>query len=451
MASAVMSAVRRAALRSMTLLSENGAEFVSASAINNIGAPAGSECSFTRPQCIAHRGGACDGPENTMGALRQALEMGADGVEFDLQRTKDGYLIILHDDTLERTAAPFSAAVADSTGLSAAEYAEVLTTNVNDLTLAQIQAIDVGSFYDAVWGGERVPVFEDALRLIAKFPGRKLYAEIKRGDYKSADLCAAVVDRLSPDPEQLWFIGFNFDVMKYTKKLLPNYPTLHVMDPRIPVLNIDVEAFVDLAMESARVLDGIDPCALPTSVSQRVIEAVRSLDDHPDTRRKKTVACWVWKKFPETDMPDNWAHLVRVGVDAITTDKPREMLQFLDCLGGDGGGPTQATSGMEAVVPATNYAPVAPPASSQAANAGPVPPLLRRGRSATLAAPLVVPAAPVPDDIAGLGWLDLMHKKVQRHQRDVTIGSFAMLCAQVYRPISSDFMPMSRVAVGTAR
>lgn len=295
-----------------------------------------SEAAARPVQIIAHRGGANDAPENTLGALAQALAMGADGVEFDLQRTADGRLIILHDDTLERTAPQFSEAVAAATGLDEANYARIIRTNVNLLTLAEVQLIDVGSFFGQDWQSERVGVFEDALELIAKFPGRKLYAEIKRGDFQSADLAAEIVAKFQPDPEQLWFIGFNFDVMKYTKNLLPAFPMLHVLEPRVPILGIDMDEFIEMASESARVLDGVDPCALSSSIGPRVVDAIHSLEPGT-TGRAKTVACWVWKRFPETDMEENWQQLIDSGVDAITTDRPSDLLAFL-ARGGGGAG-----------------------------------------------------------------------------------------------------------------
>lgn len=59
---------------------------------------------------VAHRGGSKIGPENTKGSLTSAFNKGSKGVEFDIQITSDNQLIILHDDTLERTAVPYARA-----------------------------------------------------------------------------------------------------------------------------------------------------------------------------------------------------------------------------------------------------------------------------------------------------------------------------------------------------
>ena len=52
---------------------------------------------------IAHRGFSARAPENTMAAFRKAMELGSDAIEFDVRFSRDGHLVVFHDDTLERT------------------------------------------------------------------------------------------------------------------------------------------------------------------------------------------------------------------------------------------------------------------------------------------------------------------------------------------------------------
>jgi glycerophosphoryl diester phosphodiesterase len=78
-------------------------------------------------------------PENTLRALRRAVDLGADQIEIDIQLTKDGHLVLMHDPTVDRTT--------DGTG------------RVVDLTFAEIRRLDAGS-------GERVPTLEEALSLV---------------------------------------------------------------------------------------------------------------------------------------------------------------------------------------------------------------------------------------------------------------------------------------------
>lgn len=109
----------------------------------------------SNPQVIAHRGGpAAYGPENTLRAFRNAVDGGIDWLEFDVQRTQDGVLVVIHDETLERTT--------NGSG------------NVKDLTFEQIRALDAGD-------GEQVPSFEEVIAL-AKSAGVGILPEAKSPD-----------------------------------------------------------------------------------------------------------------------------------------------------------------------------------------------------------------------------------------------------------------------------
>src|SRR4051794_14509588 len=73
------------------------------------------------PLLIAHRGASVDAPENTLAAFRLAIEQGADGLECDLRMSKDGVIVISHDDTLERTH-DVDHRICDLTAAELAEY-----------------------------------------------------------------------------------------------------------------------------------------------------------------------------------------------------------------------------------------------------------------------------------------------------------------------------------------
>ncbi len=103
------------------------------------------------PQLIAHRGGPVYAPENTLAAFRNAIAVGADWIEMDVQMTRDGVLVVVHDETVDRTT--------NGTGA------------VGDLTLEQIHALDAGN-------GERVPTFDQVI-VLAKEAGVGLLPETK--------------------------------------------------------------------------------------------------------------------------------------------------------------------------------------------------------------------------------------------------------------------------------
>src|SRR5512135_1112716 len=103
------------------------------------------------PAIIAHRGASAHAPENTLAAFRLALEHGADGVELDATLTADGQVVVIHDDSVDRTTDWRTA----SRSLSAVERSA--QGAVHELTLAQIKALDAGSFFDSTFAGERIP------------------------------------------------------------------------------------------------------------------------------------------------------------------------------------------------------------------------------------------------------------------------------------------------------
>ncbi|MGG5257557.1 glycerophosphodiester phosphodiesterase [Phycicoccus avicenniae] len=98
---------------------------------------------------VAHRGSAAGAPENTLAAVRLALEHGADVVETDVRRTRDGVLVVLHDESLARTT----------------DVREVFPERgpwcVRDLTLEEVRRLDAGSWFGPAFAGERVPTLRE--------------------------------------------------------------------------------------------------------------------------------------------------------------------------------------------------------------------------------------------------------------------------------------------------
>ena len=125
---------------------------------------------------VAHRGASAYAPEHTLAAYRLALEQGADYVEQDLAVTKDGVLICLHDPTLERTTNVeelFPERASTVTWEGKTERAWL----ANDFTLAEIQRLDAGSWFDPKFAGERIPTFDEAVALVKGKAG--LFPELK--------------------------------------------------------------------------------------------------------------------------------------------------------------------------------------------------------------------------------------------------------------------------------
>jgi len=98
---------------------------------------------------IAHKGAPTQRPENTLSAFFEAVEKGADLIEMDIQRTKDSHLVVLHDETLDRTT--------DGSGL------------VREICLSELKGLSAGAWFDEAFANERVPTLEEALACLIKW------------------------------------------------------------------------------------------------------------------------------------------------------------------------------------------------------------------------------------------------------------------------------------------
>lgn len=125
---------------------------------------------------IAHRGASAYAPEHTAAAYTLAIEQGADYVEQDLQVTKDGQLVCLHDLTLERTTNAKDVFPGRSR-TSPREGRDLTGWHVSDFTLAEITQLDAGSWFDPKFKGEKILTFQEAIDLVRGKAG--IYPETK--------------------------------------------------------------------------------------------------------------------------------------------------------------------------------------------------------------------------------------------------------------------------------
>ena len=97
---------------------------------------------------FAHRGSKGTHPENTLASFKEAVRVGSDGIELDVHLTKDGHLVVIHDETVDRTT--------NRTG------------EIRNLTLAEIKAMDAGSWFNETFAGEKIPTLEEVLLLLTE-------------------------------------------------------------------------------------------------------------------------------------------------------------------------------------------------------------------------------------------------------------------------------------------
>ena len=230
-----------------------------------------------RPLLIAHRGASGYAPEHTLAAYEQAIEQGADFVEQDLQVTKDGVLICLHDPDLARTTNaaevfPSRATLRDpeETGTPKRGWYTI------DFTLAEIRRLDAGSWFNRAnpfaaktsYAGQRIPTMEETIKLVGNRAG--LYIELKHYPfYKSsgfdpADKLAALLkahgfDRASR--RELVFVqSFHREALLRMRKLAPSLARIQLLPMEAAGRKTDTaKVTTALAAEIAAYAQGAGP------------------------------------------------------------------------------------------------------------------------------------------------------------------------------------------------
>ncbi|MFA5138389.1 MAG: glycerophosphodiester phosphodiesterase family protein [Elusimicrobiota bacterium] len=139
---------------------------------------------------IAHRGASGTHPENTLAAFRAAFRMGARAVETDIQQTKDGVLVLIHDFTLERL-----------TGSK---------RKVRGMRYSELSRVDAGA-------GERIPMLEELLELAPK--GEELHLEVKQPDPPQAGIEERLLGILARRPGRVVVSSFDARTLERLRKL----------------------------------------------------------------------------------------------------------------------------------------------------------------------------------------------------------------------------------------
>ncbi|MDR2687792.1 MAG: glycerophosphodiester phosphodiesterase [Oscillospiraceae bacterium] len=146
------------------------------------------------PLVISHRGANRLAPENTLAAFRKALEFGVDGFENDVHLTRDGRLVVCHDDTVDRTS--------DGAGL------------ICEKTLEELRALDFGGWFSPAFAGEKIPTLEEFFALCG--PLKVVNVEIKRAP-DGCTAAAPAVARLAREmgvSDKLIVSSFDMDMLQ---------------------------------------------------------------------------------------------------------------------------------------------------------------------------------------------------------------------------------------------
>jgi len=240
-----------------------------------------------RPLILAHRGACHVAPENTMAAFRLAAEMGADGIELDVQLCQDGEAVVIHNLRVDETT--------DGSG------------GVKDLTLAELQELDAGSWFATEFAGERIPTLAQVLHELG--PRLVLNIELKTGSLLSNGLEAEAV-RLVEDTNLVHQV------------IMSSFNPLALW--RVRRLNRFISIGLLYAPDQPRYLRDrwLQPLVRPNALHPRwdTLDQEGVAAAHRQGLRVNPWTC---------NDPDASSRLINWGVDAIITDRPDLLYDLL--------------------------------------------------------------------------------------------------------------------------
>jgi len=231
------------------------------------------------PKIFAHRGANADAPENTMAAFQLALDLGADGIELDVMLSKDHELVVIHDDTVDRTT--------NGSG------------SVQDLTLAELKALDAGN-------GERIPTLDEVL---TRFGG-KFQINIELKNYST------FFDSLPVDVAQLVSKHHMEDSVLISSFNPFNFPRFHRLLPNVPIGMLTFPGKARFFAYRFFRYNALNPYF--KDVDEDLVQRYHA----------KGMNVNVWTVDEAADI----RHMIKLGVDIIITNNPKRAMTVLESL-----------------------------------------------------------------------------------------------------------------------
>jgi glycerophosphoryl diester phosphodiesterase len=240
-----------------------------------------SRVSNRKPIIVGHRGACGLAPENTLAAFQVAANLGIDGVEFDVQLTKDGHPIVFHDDEVQR--------VTDGTG------------QVIDLTLSELETLDAGATFAPQFRGERIASLREALDFL-RGADLLLFIELK-APWRYPGIEEAVVNLVR-----------EFELVDRALVSTFHYPALYALHGLAPEIAL-AELWFDRLPHDDEItfntIDALDSLCTPEQIARL-------------HRRGVTVTAWTVNDL------DLARDLMNAGIDGLTTDYPDRLLRLFE-------------------------------------------------------------------------------------------------------------------------
>lgn len=239
---------------------------------------------------VGHRASAGLAPENTLAAVKQSLKLGVDAIEIDVRRSKDGALVAFHDKQLQRT----------TNGQG----------NVDDMTLAQLNTLDAGSWFGPQYIDEWIPTLAEVMNTMAHSKTTLII------NLRVPGLEAKVLEHIHTYHMQDRVIlkSFNPEVLRKLAQLAPDIPRMYVIFGWYQRFNL-------LLSDEIR---RQDPLTMPV----QYLEVYHSFIS-PELLRQAhqhNMQLYVWGVHSRQAM----AKMLTLGVDGIETDYPDRLFSLID-------------------------------------------------------------------------------------------------------------------------
>jgi len=249
--------------------------------------PPSAREAVVHPMVVPHRGLLRHAPENTLANFRACLELGM-GFEFDVQRAKDGALVCVHDDTLDRT----------TNGKG----------RVADFPLASIREFDAGGWFSPRFKGERVPTVEEVMALVARYRHKAVLVAVDL-KAKGVEAEVAAVAEKAGALEKLVFIGRAISEPEVRANIAKAFP------------KAACAALANAPADFDEALKAPDA----SWVYFRYIPSASQMAKVHQAGRKGFIAGTAVAGLE----PANWQAAASAGIDGILTDHPLELHETL--------------------------------------------------------------------------------------------------------------------------
>jgi glycerophosphoryl diester phosphodiesterase len=234
----------------------------------------------------AHRGDRAHAPENTLPAFEEAIRRGSDYVETDVQLTADGYAVLMHDETVDRTT--------NGTG------------RVGDFTLAELRTLDAGGWYDSAFTGVQVPLLDEFLALLQRSPEVTALVELK-DSWTPPDVASLMTSVYRHDvQDRLVFASFSPTSVQSLRDVAPGIP-------RVLIRRV-------LPLDPVAVAERYGAIGLMTRSS-----ALEARPDAVAAMHAAGLGVLVYTLNSE----DRWGEALGYGVDVVVTDKPSALDKWI--------------------------------------------------------------------------------------------------------------------------